>query len=98
MSGNPDIGENLSRIITISDLDCWFGYIYFKNDTETTFLQTLTPNFEGVEIFKQNRTEVDEDGPTVIKQELEPNSDDCIIIKRTKASCSYGLGMSISYY
>jgi len=52
MAGNEGL-EGMYRCVTISDLDCWLGYIYFKNDTELALKQTVTLNLAGMEMFKK---------------------------------------------
>jgi len=65
------------------------GYMYYRNDSAYTINQVLNVNnFDGIEVFKHD-TEQNDQGETIIKQDLTPNTDDLIILKRTSGSCSY---------
>lgn len=58
MENQPDLGQNLYRIGEIEPIGCWFGYIYFKNNTEFEISQSVTLTLKGLEIFKRPSAEI----------------------------------------
>jgi len=69
--------------------------MYYCNNTENTISQTLSLKFEDVDVFSRE-TKRNAEGEKTIDQTLEPNSDDCIVIKRTGGACSYSVGLTLS--
>lgn len=94
LEGN--LGEQAYSVTTLDGLGCWIGYMYYRNDSEYTINQVLNVNnFDGIEVF-MHATEQNDEGETTIKQDLTPNTDDLVMLKRTAGSCSYSVGMSCS--
>lgn len=71
----------------VEALDCWYGYIYTKNDSPYRLRETVRPQLEGLEVAWP----VQPDGVDDIEIDLAAGCDHVIILRRTSPSCSYGL-------
>lgn len=98
MASNAGL-ENLYRVGTIKDLNCWLGYLYFNNGCEMGIKQTVTLKLKGMEQFKKraDQGDDDEEGNPVIVQELAAGADDLILLKRTEGSCAYSYGLGLEF-
>ena len=54
MAKDPSFGVLLRRVCSTNALECWQGYLYYKNDTKYNLKQTLTMNLEGLDIINKD--------------------------------------------
>jgi hypothetical protein len=82
---NADYGDTVYRVTDVEALDCWYGFIYTKNQSPYRLKETLRPQLKGLEVIypQLNGQDVDLDIPS--------GGDSIIILRRIDNSCSYGL-------
>lgn len=83
---NEDYGKNVYRVSDVECLDCWYGFIYTKNDSKYKLTETMRPNLEGLEVVHPLP---DEDSDIVFS--IEPGQEHVVILRRTDHDCKYGL-------
>lgn len=81
-----DYGTNVYRISDVECLDCWYGFIYTKNESKYKLTETMRPNLEGLEVVYP---QPDEDSDIVFS--IEPGQEHVVILRRTDHDCRYGL-------
>jgi len=85
LSENADYGENVYRVTDVESINCWYGFIYTRNDSQYMLAETIRPNLNGLEV----------NWPTIEGEDIElripPKSDNIIILRRNGDQCSYGL-------
>ena len=47
---NPDYGTKVFRVTDVESLDCYYGFIYTKNESEYRLKETIRPHLKGLEI------------------------------------------------
>lgn len=82
--------DKVFRLLSLQPSECWFGFIYTSNVSDSEHVEELTPKLEGLEIYGSHST----DGQ-VLKVEIPPGSDDIIILKRNAGDVKFGLGSRI---
>ena len=87
LEDNEDYGENVVRISDVESIDCWYGYIYTKNDSPYRLKETLRPQLEGLEVVYPKIG----DGGEEFELDISAGDDHIIILRRTENSCKYGL-------
>lgn len=87
LEGNPDYGLDVTRTQDIENLNCWFGYIYTKNESKHVLSETLRPQLEGIEVFYPRLAPGEQD----IKLRVPPGRDHIVILRRVASDCSYSL-------
>ena len=82
---NPDYSTDVYRVTDVESLDCYYGFIYTKNNSKYRLKETVRPHLKGLEI----------NYPKVEGQDVEidipPGGDHIIILRRIGDRCSYGL-------
>ena len=83
--------DKVYRILSLQPSECWFGFIYTANVSDSEHAEELTPKLEGIEIYGSHSIE-----GSNLKVQLGPQSDDIIILKRNAGDVKFGLGSRIS--
>ena len=86
LEDNPDYGRNVTRITNVECLDCWYGFIYTKNDSPYKMTETMRPTLEGLEVVYP---EMDDESDILMS--IPAGGDHIVILRRTEPSCKYGL-------
>lgn len=65
MAKDAKFGQKLYRVTTLDALGCWYGYMYYRNDTRMQLEQTLTLKFSGVSVVNRNVVRNEQGEPTI---------------------------------
>ena len=86
LEDTPDYGTDVIRISNVECLNCWYGFIYTRNDSQFRLTETMRPTLEGLEVIYPPLVD-DQD----IEFSIEPGQDHIVILRRYDNSCKYGL-------
>ena len=84
---NEDYGKDVIRISDVESVNCWYGYIYTRNESPYRLQETVRPSLNGLEVVWPPLPPGEED----IEIDVAAGSDHVIILRRTAPSCQYGL-------
>ena len=84
---NEDYGNDVIRIMDIEALDCWYGFIYYKNDSKFELTEQVEPVLEGLEAIWP--LEKNAEGAFTLR--VPAGGDGIIVLRRTQGSASFGL-------
>ena len=87
LEDDPDYGTDVYRVQDIECIDCWYGFIYTKNDSQYPLREIILPQLDNLEVIWPSN--VDEDG--TINLDIKPKSDHIIILRRVGADCQFGM-------
>ena len=48
---NEDYGTDVIRVSDVESLDCWYGYIYTRNNSPYRLRETVRPQLDGLEVI-----------------------------------------------
>ena len=75
---NPDYSTDVYRVTDVESLDCYYGFIYTKNNSKYRLKETIRPNLKGLEInypiVEGGQQDVD------IDIDIPPGGDNIIIL------------------
>ena len=76
--------ENVLRICSLDALECWYGFIFTKNESPYKLNETLSLQLEGLELVcSDGQVSTSEESKSKIELEVQPNDDHMIILRRT---------------
>jgi hypothetical protein len=81
---NEDYGMDVYRIIDFSTSQCWYGFIYERNDSGCDLKENIRPTLGGLEIY----------GRKDCNLEMSPQEDEIIILRRTKGAVNCEISYS----
>ena len=82
-TSRPDY-ENVLRICSLDALECWYGFIFTKNESPYKLSETLSLQLEGLQVVcADSQVITNEESKSKIKLEIQPNDDHMIILRRT---------------
>ena len=92
LAEDENYGTDVFRVTDIDplrniSLDCWYGYIYTRNDSPYRLQETLRPQLDGLEVVWPMIAEGQED----IEIDVPAGLDHVIILRRTAPHCQFGL-------
>jgi len=87
LEDNEDYGTDVLRVSDVESLDCWYGYIYTRNNSPYRLQETVKPQLSGLEVVWPYLPE----GEDEIEIDVPAGSDHVIILRRSSPSCQYGL-------
>ena len=85
MEENPDYSTDVYRVSDVESLDCYYGFIYTKNNSKYRLKETIRPHLKGLEINYPKVEGLD------VEIDIPPGGDNLIILRRIEDRCSYGL-------
>ena len=50
LEDNEEYGRDVIRISDVEALNCWYGFIYTKNNSQFPMTETMRPNLQGLEV------------------------------------------------
>ena len=87
LAEDEDYGTDVFRLTDVESLDCWYGYIYTKNDSPYRLKETIKPQLDGLEVVWPILAEGEEN----VEIDVPAGLDHVIILRRTAPSCQFGL-------
>ena len=51
LEDTADYGTDVIRISNVECLNCWYGFIYTRNDSQYRLTETMRPTLEGLEVI-----------------------------------------------
>ena len=90
LKDNQDYNNDVWRISDVESLNCYYGFIYTRNESKYRLKETVRPQIKGLEINYPIPKE-DEDVGIEIEIDIQPGQDHLVVLRRVDDQCSYGL-------